>query len=66
MSKGLSLGISVLAEAAATLAVTTALSMDTAIIRQAFAIGGGCTTCASLFTPKSLSSGLSDTGTHSA
>ena len=36
--------------------------MNTAVVKQAFASGGGCSTCASSFIPKSLSSGLSGTG----
>jgi hypothetical protein len=62
MSKGLTLGIRVMSVTAATLAIKMAVTMNTAIIKQAFATGGTCGTCASSFTPKSLSSGLSGTG----
>jgi hypothetical protein len=67
MSKGLTLGIIMLAAAAAALAVTMALlMMNTALVKQAFATGGQCGTCASSFTPKSLSSGLSGSGENGA
>jgi hypothetical protein len=62
MSKGLTLTIIMLA----TLAVAMALNMNTAIIKQAFATGGGCSSCATSLTPKSLSSSLSGTGAHGA
>jgi hypothetical protein len=51
---------------AATLAVTMALMINTAITKKAFATGGSCGTCASSFTPKSLSSGLSGSGENGA
>jgi hypothetical protein len=60
MSKGLTLGIIVLASA--TLTVTMAPSMTINIIKQAFAVGGHCGTCASSFTPNAQSSSLSGTG----
>ena len=43
MSKGLTLGIIMLA---ATLVVITALSMNTVFVKQAFATGGQCGSCA--------------------
>ena len=58
MSKASRLRIIVMLTAA-TFAVTMALMINTSHVRQAFATGGGCSTCASSFTPKSLSSGLS-------
>jgi hypothetical protein len=58
MSKELTLSIIMLAAAIATLA----LNMNTAVVKQAFATGGQCGSCASSFTPKSLSSGLSGSG----
>jgi hypothetical protein len=63
MSKGLTLSVIILA---ATLAITMAVSVNTAIIKQAFAVGGHCGTCASSFTPKSQSSSLSGTGENGA
>lgn len=66
MSKGLTLDVIMLAAAAATLAVTMALMMNTALVKQAFATGGQCSTCASSFTAKSLSSGLSGSGENGA
>ena len=58
MFKGLTLSIIMLAAAIATLA----LNMNTAVVKQAFATGGQCSSCASSFTPKSQSSSLSGTG----
>lgn len=66
MFKGLTLAIIMLTAAAVTLAVTLALNTNTPIVKQAFASGGGCNTCASSFTPKSLSSGLSGSGENDA
>jgi hypothetical protein len=66
MSKGLTLGVIMLAAAAVTSAVTMALMMNTALVKQAFATGGQCSTCALSFTPKSLSSGLSGSGENGA
>jgi hypothetical protein len=59
MYKGLTLGIIILA-------VTMALMINTDHVRQAFAANGGCSSCASSFTPKSLSSGLSGSGENGA
>lgn len=59
MSKGLTLAIIMLAAPAVTLVVTLALNANTPVVKQAFASGGGCSTCASSFTSKSLSSGIS-------
>ena len=58
MSKGLALSIIMLAAAIATFA----LNMNTAVVKQAFATGGSCSSCASSFTPKSQSSSLSGSG----
>jgi hypothetical protein len=55
-----------LTAAATALAVTMAPSMNIAITKQAFAVGGQCSSCGSSFTPKLLSSGLSDTDAHDA
>lgn len=67
MSKTSMLGIVILtAVAAATLTVTMALMINTDHVKQAFAVGGSCGTCASSFTPKSLSSGLSGSGENGA
>jgi hypothetical protein len=52
----------VIVTVAATLAITMAVSMNTAIIKPAFAGGGICISCVSSFTPSALSSGLSGTG----
>ena len=58
MSKGSTLSIVMLAAAIATFA----LNMNTAVVKQAFATGGSCSSCASSFTPKSQSSSLSGSG----
>ena len=60
MSNRTSLGIIV---TAATLAITMALTLNTVLVKQAFA-PGSCTSCASSFTPNALSSSLSGTGEH--
>jgi hypothetical protein len=62
MSKGSTLSIVMLAAAIATFA----LNMNTAIVKEAFASGGGCGSCASSFTPKSQSSSLSGSGAPGA
>ena len=45
---------------------TLAFNMNTAVVKQAFASGVGCSSCASSFTLKSLSSGLSGSGQNGA
>jgi len=60
MSKTTTLGVIV----AATLVITMALTVNTVIVKQAFAPGGACSNCASSFTPNALSSSLSGTGAH--
>jgi hypothetical protein len=60
MSKRIMIGVM----AAATLAITLALAANTIIVKQAFATGGNCGTCAFSFTPKTLSTSLLGTGQH--
>lgn len=55
------LGITILMAAALAF---LAANFGPTFIKQAFAIGGHCNSCAASFTPSALSSGLSGTGAH--
>jgi hypothetical protein len=64
MSKASRLRIIVMLTAAAILVISMAFTMNTALVKQAFAVGGQCGSCATSVTPHTLSSGLSGTAAH--